>query len=249
MVSKRAFSWPRILFLVGTIALAADAQEQFPVAYTSKGNAGGRSLRDGAYSRWRRLAALHLHLGEGETWCALDLGLETRIDRLRWGKHFWPFRTPTDLDVAVCSDDHDRDGNGTWTTVAEVRGNTHMIGSVVRFPPVTARYVRVTVGGCYGKPGRWNLADINQIEVGLARETQVTGLSVSPKPGRNVLRWRDPRPGGAADAGPRMDEGGDTISWRPVPRDGHFTVYRSTNLNDGYRVLTLAGPVTKTHPV
>jgi len=225
-------------------AAAAGTQAGFPVAYRSGGTLGGRSLQAGAYSRWRS-EAVHLKLEKGRDWIALDLGREMPINRLRWRKHFWPMRTPADLDIQVCSDDLDRDGKGTWRKVAEVRGNAHRVGTTVRFDTTRARFVRVIVLKCYGKPGPWNLADVNQIEVGLARETTVAGLSVRAEPGRNVLRWADPRPRGAENAGPRADEGGDTICWRSVPVDGYFNVYRSTNPEDGYRVLNLAGPVVR----
>ncbi len=241
----------RGLFFLCVLALAcvgaagsAAARERFPAAYRSEGMLGGQSLQEGAYSRWRG-EAVHLKLEDGRDWIALDLGREMPINRLRWRKHFWPMRSPSDLDVEVCSDDLDRDGNGTWRKVAEVRGNTHRLGTTVMFETTRARFIRVTVLECYGKPDPWNLADINQIEVGLARETAVSGLSVSAEPGRNVLHWRDPRPRGAENAAPRADEGGDTICWRSVPADGYFKVYRGTNPEDGYRVLNLAGPVVR----
>ncbi len=245
---QRRFLGRGCTVLTVVVLSAAAAQNQFPTAYRSTGALGGRSLQDGAYSRWRG-DAVHLKLEAGRNWIALDLGREMRINRLRWRKHFWPMRTPSDLDVSVCSDDVNRDGMGSWRKVAEVRGNAHRLGTTVKFKTVRARFIRVTVLGCYGKPGPWNLADINQIEVGLARETAVTELSVSAEPGRNVLRWRDPRPRGAEAPAPRADEGGDTICWRPVPADGYFSVYRGTNPDDGYRVLNVAGPVVESEYV
>jgi len=166
--------------------------------------------------------------GELPQWIAVDLGERRKVDRLCWRKGPTP-ATPRDYDIQITSHDPKRDGKAMWRTIKRVRGSASRCGAVVSFPPTRAQYIRLYIRETHPSldekaPSR---IAVGEIQVGYV------GSDMSPE-------------GLAAE----VQEKAVKLTWRPpgLPAEDllGYNVYRTTNTDDGYRLLNLGGLCTET---
>jgi hypothetical protein len=173
----------------------------------------------------------------------IDLAEFREVNFVHLRKHFGPSQTPMDLDLAVYTGKGasavEAGGSTDWQTVASLRDDDSRTDKIFSFPDRQVRFLKLTVLKTTTDGG--TLADINEILVGRREITTNFSISAQTQSGANIISWDDVLGIAAWDGNMPA---GDRISWFFNDAQGFYRIYRSCNLNDGYRCLNLEGEIT-----
>lgn len=172
----------------------------------------------------------------------IDLGQPRPINFTHIRKHFWPHRTPADIDLSIYTGNEVNVENisesSDWQLVAELRDDDSHNHKFLEFEQTEARFLRLQILRTMRDEER---SDFNEILIGLRPDLPIPEFTAQVEPGSIQLAWANVLGDGPTQFS--RSEREDQISWNHNSDAGFYRVYRSSNLDDGFRVLNVEGEV------